>query len=55
MSNIELLETIKMDSKMIKLRQIDLMNQENNIYLLLAKEIEKNKILQQELSWVEEN
>ena len=55
MSNIELLETIKMDSKMIKLRQIDLMNLENNIYLLLAKEIEKNKILQQELSWVEEN
>lgn len=31
------------------------MKKENNIYLMFAKEKERNKHLQQELTWYEEN
>ena len=39
------MEMIRMDAKMMNLRQSDLLSKENNIYLMLAKEREKNQML----------
>lgn len=41
-SNLQLMESIRMDAKMMNLRFNDILSKENNIYLMLAKEREKN-------------
>ena len=48
-SNLQLMEMIRMDAKMMKLRQSDLLSKENNIYLMLAREREKNHMLQADI------
>ena len=52
-SNLQLMEAIRMDAKMMSFRYKDILSKENNIYLLLAKEREKNQMLQEELDRVE--
>lgn len=44
-SNLQLMEAIRMDAKMMNLRYNDILQKENNIYLMLAKEREKNQML----------
>lgn len=44
-SNLQLIEAIRMDARMMHLRLNDILSKENNIYLMLAKEKEKNAML----------
>ena len=48
-SNLQLIESIRMDSKMMNIRFADFLTKENNIYTRLAKERERNQMLQAEL------
>ena len=48
-SNLQLIESIRMDSKMMNIRFADFLTKENNIYTRLAKERERNQMLQVEL------
>ena len=52
-SNLQLMEAIRMDARMMSLRFNDILSKENNIYLMLAKEREKNQMLQAELKKAE--
>jgi hypothetical protein len=48
-SNLQLIEALRMDSKMMQIRFQEFMNRENSIYNLYAKERERNEMLQNEL------
>lgn len=48
-SNLQLIESIRMDSRMMNIRFADFLAKENNIYTRLAKERERNQMLQAEL------
>ena len=48
-TNAQLIEAIRMDSKMMSLRFSDFLTKENNIYTKFAKERERNQMLQDEL------
>ena len=48
-SNLQLIEAIRMDSRMMHIRFTDFLSKENNIYTRLAKERERNQMLQAEL------
>mgnify|MGYP000441995455 CR=1 FL=1 len=44
-SNLQLIESVRMDFKLIQIRFNDFLTRENNIYSLLAKERERNDLL----------
>ena len=44
-SNLQLIETLRMDSKMMQIRFDEFMSREGNIYNLYAKERERNEML----------
>lgn len=48
-SNLQLIESIRMDSKMMSIRFASILAKENNIYTRFAKERERNQMLQAEL------
>jgi hypothetical protein len=48
-SNLQLIESVRMDFKLIQIRFNDFLTRENNIYSMLAKERERNELLQNEL------
>ena len=54
MSNLEILEKIRMDCQIMQVRFSEFFKSENSIYTLLAKEREQNKVLQQDLFSLEQ-
>ena len=48
-SNLQLIDSIRMNGKMMQMRFHDFLDKDSNVYLMLAKEKEKNKMLQSEL------
>lgn len=49
-SNLQLLEQIRMNSQMMQLRLDQMLKKEQNIYMLLAKERDRNLMYQRELT-----
>jgi hypothetical protein len=48
-SNLQLIEALRMDSKMMQIRFQEFLSRESSIYNLYAKERERNEMLQNEL------
>jgi hypothetical protein len=44
-SNLQLIESLRMDSQMMQIRFSEFLDRENNIYNLYAKERERNEML----------